>query len=175
MSDGVQTSIVLLGAAEFIRGIKEAQLTKVKFMRSELKRGGQRVRREFIRRDLSGRPGIHGGKFRVGKKVFSFVKGASENELAVNVGISKSLRVHEEGFTFRPKTGEFIYIKKDRTGRNDGTIVAKVRQVVIPKRTNFVPLTKQMAPEVLRKAGEAGMRGVQVAVEKSSKRFMAGL
>lgn len=171
----MSASITLLGATEFIRGIKDAQLTKVRFMRSELKRGGQRVRREYIRRDLSGRPGIHGGAFRKGKQVFSFVKGASDNDLAVNVGISKGLRVHEEGFTFHPKTGEFIYIRKNKHGRGTGEIVARVKQVVIPKRTNFVPLTRLMAPEVLRKAGEAGMRGVQVAVEKSSKRFLMGL
>lgn len=171
----MSASIALLGAAEFIRGIKDAQLTKVKFMRSELKRGGQRVRREYIRRDLSGRPGIHGGQFRKGKQVFSFVKGQSDNDLAVNVGISKGLRVHEEGFTFHPKTGRFLYIRKNKHGRGTGDIVARVKQVTIPKRTNFVPLTKQMAPDVLRKAGEAGVRGVQVAVEKSTKRFMMGL
>lgn len=168
-------SITLLGATEFIRGIQEAQITKVRFMRSELKRGGQRVRREFIRRDLSGRPGIHGGKFRKGKSVFSFVKGTSDNDLAVNVGLSKGLNVHEQGFTFLPKKGSYLYIRKGKHGRGTGTIVARVKQVTIPKRTHFVPLTKQMAPEVLRKAGEAGVRGVQVAVEKSSKRFMAGL
>lgn len=173
MSDPI--SIAVLGAKEFVAGLKDAQLLKVRYMRSELKRGGQRVRREFIRRDLSGPPGIHGGPWRKGKAVFSFVQGSSDDDLAVNVGINKALRVHEEGHTFHPVKGSWLYIRTNKAGRGTGTIVGRVKQVVIPKRTHFVDLTKEMAPDVLRKAAEAGVRGVQVAVQKHTQRFMTSV
>ena len=172
----MSASVVILGLTEFIAGIKEAQVLKARFMRSELKRGGQRVRKEFIRRDLSGSPGIEGGPWRKGKHVFSFVTGSSNDtadQLEAAVGINRAIRVHEEGHTFHPVKGSWIYIRKNKGGRGTGVIVARVKQVVIPKRTHFVALCKEMAPSVLRKAGEAGVRGVVVATEKHMKRFIA--
>jgi len=127
---------------------------------------------------LSGSPGIKGGPWRKGKQVFSFVTGSSNDtadQLDVAVGINKAIRVHEEGHTFHPVKGNWIYIRKNKHGRGTGQIVARVKQVVIPKRTHFVDLSKEMAPGVLEKVGAAGVRGVLVAAEKHMKRFAAGV
>jgi hypothetical protein len=163
------------GLTELKATIVDAQKLKVQFMRSEFKRGGNRVRREFIRRDLSGRPGIEGGPWRKGKHVFSYVVGRSQDDVGVMVGINKALRVHEEGHTFHPVKGQYLYLRSNKHGRGTGTIMARVKQVTIPKRTHFVDLTREMAPSIVQKAGEAGYRGVVVAAERHLKRFTGNL
>jgi hypothetical protein len=168
-------AIVVEGLSELRATIVDAQKLKVQFMRSEFKRGGNRVRREFIRRDLSGRPGIEGGPWRKGKHIFSYVVGKHPDDVGVMVGINKALRVHEEGHTFHPVKGQYLYLRSGKHGRGTGTIVGRVKQVTIPKRTHFVDLTKEMAPDIVRKAGEAGYRGVVVAAERHLKSFSGAL
>ena len=164
-----------LGAKELAEGFRDSQKTKVRFMRSEAKRGGQRVRKVFIRKDLSGRPGIEGGQFKKGKQVFTFVSGRDGEDISANIGISKGLRTHEEGFTFRPRRGEYLYIRAHKTGRGTGQIVAKVKQVTIPKRTHLRVRVKEMAPEVAQKIAEAGARGVEVSVKRSLERVVRSI
>lgn len=164
-----------LGAKELAEGFRDSQKTKLRFMRSEAKRGGQRVRKEFIRRDLSGRPGIVGGRFRKGKQVFTFVSGREGKDISANIGITKGLRVHEEGFTFRPRRGEYLFIRENKHGRGTGEIVAKVKQVTIPKRTHLRVRVKEMAPEVAERIAQAGARGVAVSIRRSMERVVRSI
>lgn len=168
-------SFDVLGAKELAQGFRDGQKTKLRFMRSEAKRGGQRVRKAFIRKDLSGRPGIEGGQFKKGKQVFTFVSGKEGEDISANIGISKGLRTHEEGFTFRPRRGEWLFIRAHKAGRGTGEIVAKVKQVTIPKRTHLRVRVKEMAPEVAQKIAEAGARGVEVSVKRSLERVVRSI
>lgn len=167
--DTVQVAI--LGIKELAATIADAQKLKVQFGRSEFKRGGNRWRREFIRRDLSGRPGIEGGPWRKGKQIINYVVGRSEDDIGVMVGMNRALRVHEEGHTFHPVKGSWLYIRTGKSGRGTGTVVARKKQVTIPSRTHGIQLAKEMAPGIVQKAGEAMLRGVQVAAERHLKRF----
>jgi hypothetical protein len=160
------------GIREFEHAVDEAQKKKLTFMRSELKRGGVRIRREFIRRDLSGPPGIKGGGFKKGKQVFSSVTGEAK-DLGVRVGISRALRIHEEGFTFRPVKGVWLFIRTGTRGKKQ--IVARAKQIFIPKRTNFRGVVKEQAPAVLEKVAAAGVRAVEVTIQRRMDRAIRNI
>lgn len=162
----------VIGVKEFVQGIENAQKLKYRYMRSEANRGAKRVRKYFIREDLSGRPGIEGGQFKKGKQVFTFISTRQGGDITANVGISKGLRVHEEGHVFRPTTGDWLFIHSKKAG---GKIVAKVREITIPKRTNFRVRVREMAPEVLRKIAAAGARAVEQSMTKSLNRTIGAL
>ncbi|WP_447979082.1 hypothetical protein [Candidatus Nitrospira bockiana] len=166
MSTGLMRVVNL---PEFVEGIAEGHKLQLSFQRGELKRGGKRVRRQFIRESLSGRPGIKGGAFKKGKQIFSFVKGASASDLAVHVGISRAIRVHEEGYTFKPLHGDRLYIRAAAKGGGKGEIVATAAQVTIPKRTRFRAVAKELAPAILEKTAQAGLRAYDVAITKHLK------
>lgn len=160
------------GVKEFSAGVEKAHKVAARMMRSELKRGGLRIRREFIRKDLSGAPGIKGGVFRKGKHVFSFIQ-PSGTDPTLFVGINRALRVHEEGHTFTPTKGEWLFIHKGKGDKRQ--IVAKVKQVVIPKRTHFRELVKDMAPEVLAKAASEQVRGYQLTISGAMDKVLTRL
>lgn len=163
----------ILGRAELREAVAAAQGAKYQSLRHALKVEGQDIRSTFIQRDLSGRPGINAPMWRKGKYVFSFVSGDTDRDIGVSIGINKALRVHEEGFTFHPVKGQWIYIRankrrmtgKIQKGTRTGQIVARVKQVTIPKRTHFVDLVQKMAPEAAERAARAMFTGVVEAVQ----------
>lgn len=162
------------GVKEFAHGVEDAQKAKVRFMRSEMKRGGSRIRRQFIRTDLSGLPGIKGGVFRQGKNVFSFIKaGDTTDEPMLFIGINRALRVHEEGHTFTPTKGEWLFLRKGKRGHKE--VFAKVKQVVIPKRTHFRQTVKSMAPDEMERAAKEGARGIALAIQRRMDRVIKAL
>ena len=167
-------NIIVTGVKEFAQGIEDAQKAKVRFMRSEMKRGGNRIRRQFIRTDLSGLPGIKGGVFRTGKHVFSFIKAEdTTDEPMLFIGINRALRVHEEGHTFTPTKGEWLFLRKGKRGHKE--VFAKVKRVVIPKRTHFRDTVTSMAPDEMEKAAKEGARGIELAIQRRMDRVIHAL
>lgn len=147
----------------FIAAIAEAPKVQLRFMRGELNRGVKRIRKNFIRTQLHGSPGIHAeGKLSKGKNVFTFVQGTSLPALAAKIGISRILHVHEKGLTIQPKSGGRLFLH--RKGR--GPIFATASKVTIPARLKFVKQVQAEAPAMLRKVGDAGARATQVTLQK---------
>ena len=95
------------------------------------------------------------------------------SEPTLFIGINKALRVHEEGHTFTPTKGEWLFIRTGKRGNKQ--VVAKVKRVVIPKRTHFRQTVKSMAPDEMEKAAKEGTRGIQMAIQRRMDRVIAGL
>lgn len=166
-------SIVVRGVPAFINGLEQSEKLRVRYMRSEMKRGAQRIRKRFIQAQLKGRPGINAGPLAKGKNVFTFVNGRTSDAVRGKIGISRILNVHEQGLTIRPKTGRYLAIReKGGTGRDK--IVALVPKVVIPARLTFQKQVQREAPAELKKVAEAGARGTAQAMTNAMKRT-AGL
>lgn len=159
--------VLLINALEMRKGLTLAQVLSKRYGRTELARGGKRIIKQFKKQFLSGPPGIKGGQFVKGKHAFSFptFRSASDD---VTVGISRILRVHEEGATIEPHNGaKYLYLSKKTGIGGKGEIFAAVKRVKIPKRTRFVDLTRAMTPEIADKVAKANMRGVAHALEKT--------
>lgn len=146
----------------FIAAIAETPKVQLRFMRGELGRGLKRIRKNFIRTQLHGSPGIHADKLAKGKNVFTFVQGSSLPALAGKIGISRILHVHEKGLTITAKSGGLLYLH----AKGRGAIFAAVPKVVIPARLHFVKEVQAEAPAMLRKVGDAGVRATQVTLQK---------
>jgi hypothetical protein len=152
------------------KGFTLAQVLSKRYGRTELARGGKRIIRQFKKRYLSGAPGIKGGQFAKGKHAFSFptFRTAADD---VTVGLSRILRVHEEGATIEAHGAKGLFLSKKTGIGGEGDIFAVVKRVKIPKRTRFVDLTRSMTPEIAEKVGKAEARGVAHALEKTMKKI----
>ena len=163
-------TMAVVNLPAFLQGIVEAQKLQVRFMRTELKRGAQRIRKHFIQRQLHGPPGIKAGKLAKGKNVFTFVGGSDAKSLHAKIGISRILHVHEKGMTIVPKGAGAVFLS-DKTGTaSTGRIFAVVPRVVIPARLRFRQQVRDEAPAMLKKVGEEGMRASEVAMTKALKK-----
>lgn len=172
MASLAQMSVVNL--PHFLQGIVESQKLQLRYMRTELKRGAQRIRKHFIREQLKGPPGIKAGTLAKGKNVFTFVKGDDPKSLYAKIGISRILHVHEKGMTIRPAHGGLLYLREQK-GKPNERVVAAVPQVVIPARLRFREQVRRESPAELRKVGEAGVRATEVAMTKALKKTVASL
>jgi hypothetical protein len=163
--------MILVNGAAMKQGLELAPMLSKRYGRTELSRGGKRIIRQFKKRYLSGPPGIAGGQFKKGKHAFSFPTFRTGND-DVTVGLSRILRVHEEGAEIkaaRQKKGLFISEKTGVSGA--GNVLAVVKSVKIPRRTKFVLLTRAMTPEIAERVAKAQARGVSHAMEKTMKRI----
>jgi hypothetical protein len=156
MSDFITLAVKNAGA--LAEGFTKSQALSQKWGRQELLRGGKRVVRLFKKEWLSGAPGIKGGQFKKGKHVFFFPRFGAVDDVAV--GISRILRVHEEGAEIKARSG-FLYLTKKTGIAGKGTIVAKVRRVKIPARTHFRILVRGLAPDIAVRVGKANMRAIE--------------
>ena len=172
MSDILSMSLV--NWPSFAKGLVEAQKLKVKFMRQEMKRGSQRIKKTFIREQLQGPPGIKAGPLAKGKNIWTFVTGETSDTISGKIGISRILHVHEVGLTIKPKKGNRLFIRASvgnvATRQMTKEVVAVVPQVKIPARLKFRQLVAKEAPKELAKVAEAGSRGVQVALTNALKK-----
>lgn len=163
--------MVMVNWPHFAQGLTKAQGTKTRFMRTELKRGAQRVKKTFVKEQLQGPPGIKAGALAKGKNIWTFVTGDSDKNLSAKIGISRILHVHEKGMTIEPKRARALFIHAKGSGPVKGReIVAVVPQVVIPARLKFRELVQREAPKVLAKVASEGARGVEVELTKALKK-----
>jgi hypothetical protein len=158
-------SLVVLNAKELVKGFELSKVLSQRYGRSELSRGGKRVVKQFKMTNLSGPPGIKGGQFKKGKHVFSFPRFGTVDD--VTVGISRILRVHEEGATIEPKKAKALFLSQKTGISGKGTIFARMPRVRIPARTHFRLLVAQMAPEIAQKFGAAQVRGIEAAMKQT--------
>jgi hypothetical protein len=181
---GLGLKLDVLGLPEFINGIERAKILQIRFMRGAFKRGGNQVKRAFIRDQLNGPPGIHGGELKKGKNVFSRVYGETPDSIGVLVGISSILHVHEKGMTIRPKSGGKLFIQERSKGKRipfqkgskeDSNVLAVVDQVVIPQRLHFRKQAESMGPAILLKVAQESMRASEVAMASEMKKFVGKL
>lgn len=160
--------MVALNLPGFIAGIGEAPKVQLKFMREELKRGLKRVKKLFIRTQLSGPPGIKLGTH-AKKNVRSHASGTTLSNLSGFIAGSRLVHVHEKGMVITPKGGELLYLidkKKDR-------VMGTARKVVIPARLRFRQLVRNETPEMLKKVAQEGMRATEVTLRKSLEKVAA--
>lgn len=167
---GAAISLALVNLPAFVEGLRESQTLQLRFMRTELKRGAQRIRKHFIREQLQGLPGIKAGKLAKGRNVFTFVHGKSPDRLQAEIGISRILHVHEAGLTITPQKADALYLSKKTGTAGQGNIFATAQKVIIPARLKFRERVAADAPEVLAKVGDAGLRASQVAMTKALKK-----
>lgn len=171
MSDNVVMKIVNIGA--FLSGVAAAQKLSLRYGRTELKRGAQRIRKTFIKEQLQGPPGIKAGSLAKGKNVWTFVTGATHKDMSAKIGISRILHVHEKGLTIKG-TGGMLYLREKGSGpRASRAIIAVVPQVTIPKRLHFRTLVAREAPAMLLKVGKESARGVSDGISKALKGTVA--
>ena len=173
MSNLVNISMAIVNWPDFAKGLVDADKRSLQFMRQELSRSLKRLRKRFINEQLKGPPGIKAtGRLSKGKNVFTYVKGSTHKDLEGFIGISRLLNIHEKGATIVPRqTGERLYIKRRGKGAPmGGTIVATAKQIVIPKRLHFQTLVATESPAILVRVGQAGERGVQVALTQALKK-----
>lgn len=156
-------SMTIVNWGQFAKGLIDAKKKQLQFMRGELKRGANRIRKSFIQKQLQGPPGIKAGKLAKGKNIWTFVKGSSTDDLYAKIGISRILHVHEKGLTIhgRRRGDRLLFL------REKGKIFAAVESVKIPARLKFEKQVHQEAPAALRKVAEAGSRGIEVALKSA--------
>lgn len=160
MSAMVQIAIPQMPA--FLKAVVDTPKVQLRFMRGELSRGLKRIRKNFIRTQLHGPPGIRAGVLAKGKNTFTFVSGKSLQGLGGKIGISRILHVHEKGMTITAKGSGKLYLH----AKGRGPIVAVTDQVVIPARLKFRQQVHAEAPAMLRKVGDAGTRATEVTLRK---------
>lgn len=149
----------------FLKAIGETPNVQLRYMRSELNRGVKRIRKNFIKAQLHGPPGIKAtGKLSKGKNVRTHVEGKSLGTLGAEIAISRILHVHEKGLTILPKKGAFLFLHEP--GGRKKPIFGVARQVVIPSRLKFRQQVAQETPAMLRKVGDAGVRATQATLTK---------
>lgn len=154
---GVMTVVNMPG---FVKAITNTPKVQLRYMRQELGRGVKRIRKNFIRAQLHGPPGIKAtGRLSKGKNVFTFVNGRSLPELGAKIGISRILHVHEKGMTITPSKSALLYLHEK--GGRKMPIFGVAKQVVIPARLKFRQQVAAESPSVLRKVGDAGARATQ--------------
>jgi len=156
----IQLSIPALPA--FLKAVVDTSKVQLRFMRGELSRGLKRIRKNFIRTQLHGPPGIKAGVLAKGKNVFTFTGGSSLQGLGGKIGISRILHVHEKGLTITAKGSGKLYLH----AKGRGPIVAVTDKVVIPARLKFRQQVHAEAPAMLRKVGDAGKRATEVTLRK---------
>lgn len=160
---GTAISMTVLNLPSFLKAVTDTPKVQLRFMRGELARGVKRIRKNFIRTQLHGPPGISaGGKLSKGKNIFTFVSGKSLGSLGAKIGISRILHVHEKGLTITPKSGGFLYLHE----KGRGPVFAVTRKVVIPPRLKFRQQVAAETPAMLKKVGEAGARATEVTLRK---------
>jgi len=165
---GTLLSLSVVNMPQFLKATLEAPQLQLKYMRSELNRGVKRIRKNFIRTQLHGPPGITAGKLAKGKNIFTFVSGKSLPQLGAKIGISRILHVHEKGLTIRPKEGGLLYLHEKGAGPvPDRPIFAAVPQVVIPARLKFRQQVQNETPAMLVKVAKAGSRATEVTFKKA--------
>jgi hypothetical protein len=151
-----------------LRGLADAKKLQLRYMRSELKRGAQRIRKSFIDTQLKGPPGITAGPLAKGKNIWTYVHGGGdEGDLFAKIGISRILHVHEIGLTIKARRGKFLFL---HVKGKKSAIFARVEQVTIPARLHFVQEVRDLAPGELAKVAEAGARGVEVGISRALKK-----
>jgi len=164
-------SIIVKNAREIQTGFTLAQSNSKKWTRSELSRGGKRIIKRFKQTWLSGPPGIEGGQFKKGKHAFSFARFGAVDD--VTVGISRILRVHEEGATIVPKSAPALYLSEKTGTAGKGNIFAVVKRVRIPGRTQFRLLVSSMVPDIALRVGQANVRAIEQAMKATMQRVLS--
>jgi hypothetical protein len=163
--------VLLINAIEMKKGLSLAQILSKRYGRTELSRGGKRIIRQFKKRYLSGPPGIKGGQFKRGKHAFSFPTFRTGVD-DVTVGLSRILRVHEEGAEIKAKSqAKGLFISKKTGVSGAGQVLAVAKSVKIPKRTKFVMLTRAMSKDIAERVAQANARGVTHAMEQTMNRI----
>jgi hypothetical protein len=147
----------------FIQAIGEVPRAQLRFMKSELGRGLNRMRKNFRKTQLHGAPGIHGeGKLSKGKNTFAWLDAKSLEHLSGTIGISRILNVHEQGLTIVAKKGGTLYLHE----KGRGPIFAVAKKVVIPSRLRFQAQVIAEAPAMLVKVAQEGLRATEVTLRK---------
>jgi hypothetical protein len=168
----------VLGLPECIQGLERANILQIRFMRGALKRGGNQIRRAFIKTQLNGPPGIKGGELKKGKNVFPRVYGDHPDNIGVQVGISRILHVHEVGLTIHSKGGGPLYLQKrskeqrilfQKGSKKSSTIFAVTNQVVIPARLHFRKLAQSMGPAIVLRAASEARRATELVLTAALK------
>ena len=162
---GAAIRMVALNLPGFIAGIGSVPNVQLKFMRQELGRGLKRIKKLFIRTQLSGPPGIRLGT-NAKKNVRSHASGTTLANLGGFIAGSRLVHVHEKGVTITAKGGGLLYLIDKKKQK----ILGVAKKVVIPARLRFRQLVRNETPEMLKKVAEEGMRATEVTLRKSLER-----
>lgn len=154
---------------ELRQAFDDAPKDTFRFVKQELFRFARRTRKKLIRERMQGAPGIKGGVLARGGNVKAFQTGTDLGSLKAVNKISRILRTHEEGHTFRPVRGEFLFLSKKNGKAGQGRIFARVRSVTIPSRLGFESLWRREVPDGQARVHDAMERGVRVAMERRLK------
>ncbi len=165
------TAIVtdVINIEELGRAFGEAPKLVYRNVRTEFVRFPRRVRRKVIRERMNGRPGIDGGQFKRGKHVQGFVTGNDLASLKAVSKISRILRAHEEGRVINPTKGEWLFLSRKNRVKGNGTIFARVRQVVIPARLGFEQVWRRELPDGIQRVANGVERAMKEAMDKQLK------
>jgi hypothetical protein len=151
----------------FLRAVGDVPAQQLKFMKSELGRGLNRMRTRFRAAQLHGPPGIHGEqKLSKGKNTWAFLDAKSLDTLSGSIGISRLLNVHEKGLVIRAKGGGLLFLRGKGTAMKKGPVFAVVKQVTIPSRLRFQAQVLAEAPAMLVKVAKEGLRATEVTLRK---------
>lgn len=149
----------------FLKAIIETPKVQLRYMRQEMNRGVKRIRKNFIRTQLHGSPGIKAeGRLGKGKNIFTFVDGRSLVGLGAKIGISRILHVHEKGLTIYPSKSAFLTLHA--AGGRKMPILGRATKVVIPARLKFRAQVAAESPAMLTKVADAGVRATEQTLSR---------
>lgn len=154
---------------ELIAALNDAPTETARFVKTELFRFARRVRRKLIRERMQGAPGIKGGVLARGGNVKGFQTGSDLPSLKAVTKISRILRTHEEGHTFRPVKAAALFLSKKTGKAGQGKIFARVKSVTLPARLGFEALWRREVPDGTERVHDAMARAMRVAMEKRMK------
>jgi hypothetical protein len=159
MASKVAISIPQMPA--FLKAIRAVPNEELKTIRRSLSRGVKRIRKNFIRTQLHGAPGIKGGKLTKGKNIFTFVNGSSLKGINAKIGISRILHVHEKGLVIHGKSNGMLYLHA-----KGGPVFAVVPSVTIPARLKFREQVRAEIPAVLKDVSVAATESARKTLQK---------
>lgn len=183
------TSAKFFGAKIIDDMLKDAPDLQTRFVRSEMRRFGKRVRAKVVRNRVKGRPGIKwrgptgpsakdkgsgvglGGTKKLGKNIRSWITGDQAADITANVRISRLLRVHEDGLTITAKPGKWLTIldpKARKQGKRE--IIALVKKVKIPARLKFRETFNELVPDARLRVEKAMDRAADLLEKRANKR-----
>jgi len=158
-----------LNIEELQAALGDAPTETYRFVKQELFRFARRTRKKLIRERMQGAPGIKGGVLAKGGNVKAFQAGSDLPSLKAVNKISRVLRTHEEGHTFTPVKGSYLFLSRKTGKSGKGRIFARVRSVTISARLGFETLWEREVPDGQTRVHDAMERALRVAMEKRMK------
>lgn len=146
----------------FLKAIEATPKEDLKAMRGAMSKGLKRIKKNFIRTQLHGAPGITAGKLARGKNIFTYVNGKSFAGFGGKIGISRILHVHEVGLTIKAHHG-MLYLHEKGKG---SPVFAIVPQVRIPARLKFRAEVATESKQLFADVGAAATNATKITLQR---------